>query len=168
MNGRADFEGWEASLVAIMVINAVGICGAGRVAAAGAAASTIIVITHWTILGIGVVATWIMHEVALAGVDTSGVECVLVIVAAVVVVDVGSVVFAAAISGIGIGGVCGTCDTDGACVAAGVAAINGIGVEGVSTSFLNNVSSLIVVTYQLAFDAVVGVLVDVAVNSCLL
>jgi len=60
------------------------------------------------------------------------------------------------------------CDADGACIAAGVAANDGIRVEGVSTGFLNDVSSLVVIMYRLAFNAVVGVLVDVAVNSCLL
>jgi len=47
-----------------------------------------------------------VHEVVLAGVDASRVERVLVIVAAVVVVNVSSVVFAtaAAISSIGISG----------------------------------------------------------------
>jgi len=162
LNGGVDFEGWEAGLVAIAVINAVGVCGAGRVAGAGAAASTV--------LGIGVVAAWIVHEVALAGVDASGVECVLVIVAAVVVVDVGGVVFAtaAAIGGVGVGGACGACDADGTCVAAGVAAIDGIGVEGVGAGVLSNVGALVVVAYRLAFDAVVWVLVDVAVNLRLL
>jgi len=50
-----------------------------------------------------------VHEVALAGIDASRVKCVLVIVAAVVVVDVGGVVFAttAAIGSVGIGGVHG-------------------------------------------------------------
>ena len=130
-----------------------GVCSAGHIAGAGAAATA-----------------WIMHKVALADVNASGVECVLVIVAAVVVVDVGGVVFAtaAAIGGIGVGGACGACDADGACVAAGVAAIDGIGVEGVSTGFLNDIGSLVVVAYWLAFDAVVRVLVDVAVNLCLL
>ena len=85
-----------------------------------------------------------MHEVALAGVDASGVECVLVIAAAVVVIDVGGVVFATA------------------------AAIGGRGVEGVNAGFLNDVGILVVVAYWLAFDAVVGVLVDVVVNLCLL
>jgi len=111
-----------------------------------------------------------VHEVALAGVDASGVERVLVIVATVVVVDVGGVVFAtaAAIGGVGVSGACGACNADDACVAAGVAVVDGIGVEGVGTGSLNNVGALMVVAYQLAFDAVVGVLVDVAVNSRLL
>ena len=67
-----------------------------------------------------------MHEVALADVNTSGVERVLVVVAAVVVVDVGSVVFAtaAAISGVGVGNACGACDADDACIAAGVAVVD--------------------------------------------
>ena len=72
------------------------------------------------------------------------------------------------VSGVGVGGACGACDADGACVAAGVAAIDGIGVEGVGAGFLNDIGSLVVVAYRLAFDAVVGVLVDVAVNSRLL
>jgi len=169
-NSRVGFEGWEAGLVAIVVINAVGVCGAGHIAGAGAATSTVVIIARWTILDIEVVTTWIMHKVALADVNASRVKCVLVIVAAVVVVDVSSVVFAtaAAIGSIGVGGACGACDADGACVAAGVAAIDGIGVEGVSTGFLNDIGSLIVVTYRLAFDAVVRVLVDVAVNLRLL
>ena len=105
MTAGVDFESWEAGLVVIVVINVVGICGAGRVADAGAVASTVVIIARWTILGIGVVATWIVHKVALAGVDTSGVKCVLVIVAAVVVVNVSGVVFAtaAAIGSIGVG-----------------------------------------------------------------
>ena len=60
------------------------------------------------------------------------------------------------------------CDTDDACIAAGVAVVDGIRVEGVSTGFLNDVSSLVVVAYWLAFNAIVRVLVDVAVNLHLL
>jgi len=95
---------------------------------------------------------------------------VIVIVATVVVIDVSGVVFAtaAAISGIGIGSTCSTCDADDACIAAGVAVVDSIRVEGVSTGFLNDVSALMVIAYWLAFDAIVGVLVDVAVNLCLL
>jgi len=121
-------------------------------------------------IGIGVVAAWIMHEVALADVNASGVKCVLVIVAAVVVVDVGSVVFAAAaaIGGVGVGGARGACDADDACVAAGVAVVDGIGVEGVGAGVLPDVGALVVIAYWVAFDAVVGFLVDVAVNLRLL
>ena|SRR5260221_10547245 len=109
-----------------------------------------------------------MHKVALADVDTSRVERVLVIVAAVVVVDVGGVVFAAAaaaISHVSIGSACGA---DDACIAAGVAVINSIGVEGVGAGVLHDVGALIVIVYWLAFDTVVRVLVDVAVNLHLL
>jgi len=124
----------------------VGVRGAGCVAVAGAA---VVVIARWTVLGIGVVAAWIVHEVALADVNASRVECVLVVAAAVVVVDVGGVVFAtaAAIGGVSVGGACGACDADDACVAAGVAVVDGIGVEGVSTGVLNDVGALVVVAY---------------------
>ena len=94
----------------------------------------------------------------------------LVVVAAVVVVDVGNVVFAAAaaIGSVGIGGARGTCNANDACVAAGVAVVDGIGVEGVGTGVLHDVGALVVIAYWLAFDVVVGVLMDVAVNSRLL
>ena len=94
----------------------------------------------------------------------------LVVAAIVVVIDVGSVVFAtaAAIGSIGVSGACSACDAGDACVAAGVAVVDSIGVEGVGAGFLNDVGALVVVAYQLAFDAVVGVLVDVAVNLRLL
>jgi len=170
LTAGVDFKSWEAGLVTIMVVNVVGVRGAGRVADAGAVASTIVVIAYWTILGIGVVATWIMHEVALADVNASGVECVLVVVAAVVVVDVSSVVFAtaAAIGSVSVSSACGACNADDACIATGVAVVDGIGVEGVSTGVLDDVGALVVIVYWLAFNAVVRVLKDVAVNSRLL
>jgi len=162
--------GREEGLVAITVeavVNA-SVSGVGHVAAAVGGIGA--VIARRAVLGIEVVTAWIVHEVALAGVDASGVEHVLVVAAAVVVVDVGDVVFAAAvaISGVGVGGARGACDADDACVAAGVAVVDGIGVEGVSAGVLHDVGALIVVVYWLAFDAVVGVLVDVAVNLRLL
>jgi len=85
-----------------------------------------------------------VYEVALANVNASGVERVLVVAAAVLVIVVSDTVFATA------------------------AAIGSRGVEGVSTGFLNDISALMVVAYQLAFDAVVGVFMDIAVNLCLL
>jgi len=51
LTAGVDFESWEAGLVAIAVVNAVGVCGAGRVADA-AVASTVVVIARWTVLGI--------------------------------------------------------------------------------------------------------------------
>jgi len=170
LTAGVDFEGWEAGLVAIAVEAVADVSGGGHDSAAGAASIIIAVVARRAVLGIGVVAAWIVHEVALADVNASGVERVLVVVAAVVVVDVGSVVFAtaAAIGGIGVGGARGVCDADDACVAAGVAVVDGIGVEGVSAGVLHDVGALVVVAYWLAFDAVVGVLVDVAVNLRLL
>jgi len=170
LNGRVDFESWEAGLVVIVVINMVGVHGAGRDSTAGATSIIIAIIVCRAVLGIGVVATWIMHEVALAGIDASRVEYVLVVAAAIVVIDVGDVVFAtaAAIGGVGISGAHGVCDANDACIAAGVAVVDGIGVEGISTGVLHDVGALIVIVYWLAFDTVVGVLVDVAVNLCLL
>jgi len=111
-----------------------------------------------------------VHKVALADVDASGVERVLVVAAVVVVIVVSDAGFAAAtaIGGIGVGGACGACDADDACVAAGVAVIDSIGVEGVGAGVLHGVGALVVIAYWLAFDAVVGVLVDVAVNLHLL
>jgi len=149
LNGRVDFEGWEADLVAIAVVTAVGVGGAGRVVTAGAGAGAVTVVVRNAILDVEIFPAWVMHKVALADVDASGVERVLVIVAAVVVVDVGGVVFAAAaIGGVGVGGACGADDT---CVAV-----------------LHDVGALVVVAYLLAFDTVVGVLVDVALNLHLL
>ena len=151
MNGRVDFEGWEANLVAIAVVTAVGVSGAGHVVTAGtgAGASAVAIIVCNAVLDVEIFPTWVVHEVALADVDASGVERVLVIVAAVVVIDVGGVVFAAAaIGGVGVGGACGADDT---CVAV-----------------LHDVGALVVVAYLLAFDTVVGVLVDVALNLHLL
>ncbi len=150
--------------VAVAVAAVVDVGGAGRVVVV---AATVVVIARCAVLGIEGVPAWIVHEVALADVDASGVECMLVIVTAVVVVSVGGVVFAAAaaIGGVGVGGACGA---DDACVAAGVAVINGIGVEGVGAGGLHDVGALVVVAYWLAFDTVVGVLVDVAVNLHLL
>jgi len=112
-------------LVWIAVIAVVDVSGAGHDSAAGAASIVIAVVAHRAVLGIEVVTAWIVHKVALADVDASRVKRVLVIVAAVVVIDVGDVVFAtaAAIGGIGIGGVHGACNADDACVAARVAII---------------------------------------------
>ena len=134
-----------------------GVGGAGRIVTAGAGAVAVIV--RNAVLDVEIFPAWIVHEVALADVDVSGVERVVVVVAAVVVVVVGGAGFAgvAAIGGVGVGGACGAGDADG-----------GIGVEGVGAGVLNDVGALVVVAYRLAFDAVVGFLVDVAVHSRLL
>ena len=165
-----DVGGCEDGLVAVAVVAVVDAVCAGHNSAAGAASIVIAFVACRAVLGIEVVTAWIVHDVALADVNASGVGRVLVVAAAVVVVDVGSVVFAtaAAIGGVGVGGARGACDADDGCVAAGVAVVDGIGVEGVGAGFLNHVGSLVVVAYQLAFDVVVGVLMDVAVNSRLL
>src|SRR5712691_1520325 len=168
LESRLDVGDGEAGLVAIAVVTAVGVGGAGRIVTAGAGA--VAVTMRNAVLDVEIFPAWVVHEVALADVDASGVERVLVIVAAVVVVDVGGVVFAtaaAAIGGVGVGGACGA---DDACVqvAAGVAALNGVGVEGVGAGVLHDVGALVVVAYWLAFDTVVVVLVDVAVNLHLL
>ena len=113
MNGGANFEGWEAGLVVIAVKAVVDVSGVGHGSAAGAASIVIAVIACRAVLGIEVVTAWIVHEVTLADVDASRVKHVLVIVAAVVVIYVSDVVFAAAaaIGGIGIGGAYGACNT---------------------------------------------------------
>ena len=46
LTAGVNFESWKASLIAIIVINAVGVCGAGHVAGAGAATSTVAIVTH--------------------------------------------------------------------------------------------------------------------------
>jgi hypothetical protein len=65
----------------------VGVHGAGHITDAGAAASTVVVVAHGTSLDIGGVATRIVHKLALANVEASGVECVIVVASAVVVVQ---------------------------------------------------------------------------------
>jgi hypothetical protein len=60
--------------------------GVGQVADGGAAASTIvIIITQCTILNIKVVATWIVHELAISAVaNTCGAVCMAMVTAAMV------------------------------------------------------------------------------------
>jgi len=91
-------EGCGNGLVAVAVADVVGVGGTEHVVAVAAA----VVVARCTILGIDVVPTWIVHEIALANVDASRVMCVLVVAAAVVVVVVGGAGFTVAV-GIGIG-----------------------------------------------------------------
>ena len=64
-----------------------------------------IVVAQCTILVIGIFPTWIVHKIALADVDASGVERVLVVASAVVVIQlVVSIVGFAAVVGVGVGG----------------------------------------------------------------
>jgi ABC-type proline/glycine betaine transport system permease subunit len=105
-----------------------------------------------------------MHEVALADVDASRVERAVAFAVTFVVVDAGvGCAVVVAIGGVSVGGVCGA---DVACVIVGVAVVNGVGVVDVRAGIL--VGALVVVVYWLVFDTVVRVLVDVAVNWCLL
>ena len=67
-----------------------------------------VIVARCTILGIGVFPTWIVHKIALADVDASGVERVIVFVAVFVVGVVGVAGSAAAAAG--VGGVAGTAE----------------------------------------------------------
>jgi hypothetical protein len=67
----ADIAGHEGGLVAVMVETA---GRAGRTVAASVAAGNIVLVVRCAVLGFETVASWIVHEVALAGVDASGVE----------------------------------------------------------------------------------------------
>ena len=106
-------EGYGNGHVAIAATGVVGVDGAEHAVTIAAA----VVVARCTILRIGVFPTWIVHEIALADVDASRVERVIVFAAADVVVVVNGAGLAAAVAG--VGGVCG---------AAEVAEVGAIGI----------------------------------------
>ena len=129
-----DVEGCGDGLVAAAVEAVVDVSGSGHDAAAVVVDGNIAVVARCAVLGIEVVPTWVVYAIALANVEASRVGCAVVVVV---------------VSGAGL---------------AVTVAIGGVGVEGVGTGVLNNVGAIAVVACWLAFDAIVGVVVDVAGN----
>jgi hypothetical protein len=71
-----------------MVFDVVGVCSAGCATNAGAGAHTVVIVARCTILGIEIVAAWIVHELALAAIASAcRVVCLVVVVVAAVVGD---------------------------------------------------------------------------------
>jgi hypothetical protein len=92
VDGRdgVDIGGRAGGLVGEVVTIAVfdmGVCGAGHIAGAGAGAGAGTVDARCTILGIEIVATWIVHEFAFAAIaNVCGVVCLVVVAVAAAVV----------------------------------------------------------------------------------
>lgn len=96
VDGRdgVDVGGCEGGLVAIAVLDVMGVHGVGHVtgAGAGAGASAGTIVVRCAVLGIENITAWIVHKFALGDVEASGVRRVLVVaVAAAVVSDANAI-----------------------------------------------------------------------------